>query len=363
MASTNSPILGMIPLTGMRVLDFSHVIAGPLATLYLAQLGAEVTKVEKPGGGDVLRASPTGAHQFASFNAGKKCIELDLMSAEGQAEALRLAQQCDVLVDNFRPGALERAGLGYDAVKSINPTVIYCSISGYGTHHAPWKYRGAYDHVIQAATGMAMMSGNEGEPPIKVGFPVVDVMTGVLAAFAITAAIQERNRNGQGRHVDVSMWGAALQLMYPFTVSALATGKSPERVGNVGYSGSPAAGYFETLEGYIGLGANTPDQISKLFPLLGLSAADAAQHLESGPGFARARNPEALHDLLTGALMARTAAQWEELMNAAGIPAARVRSLAEFTNEAIANGALKPGVLSIGNIKVPTPGMGWTTTP
>lgn len=363
MTNFTEPISDMTPLTGLRVLDFSHVIAGPFATLYLAQLGAEVTKVEKPGGGDVMRASPVGAYQFASFNAGKNCIEIDLKSAEGRAEALRLAAQSDVLVDNFRPGALERAGLGFEAVKSINPSVIYCAISGYGTHHAPWKHRGAYDHVIQAATGMAMMSGSEGELPVKVGFPVIDVMTGVLAAFAITAAVQERVRTGQGRHIDVSMWGAALQLMYPFTLSALATGKSPTRVGNVGYSGSPAAEYFATLDGYIGLGANTPEQISKLFPLLGLTATDAAQHLESGPGFARARDPKAFQDLLASTLMARTAAQWEELLNAAGIPAARVRSLAEFTNEAKASSALKPGVLSLGSIQMPTPGMGWTTTP
>ena len=277
----------------------------------------------------MTRASPIGAYQFAAFNAGKKCIELDLKSTEGRSKALRIAQECDVLTDNFRPGALERAGLGYATVKAINPTVIYCSIPGYGTHHAPWKNRGAYDHVIQAATGMAMMSGNEVEPPIKVGFPVIDVMTGVLAAFAIKAAVQERSRTGQGRHVDISMWGAALQLMYPFFVSALATGKSPGRVGNVGYSGSPAAEYFETLDGYIGLGANTPDQIGKLFPLLGLSAADAAQHLESGPGFARARDPKSFQDLLDGALMARSnamggAAQCRWLSGSAGTKPRRV---------------------------------------
>jgi crotonobetainyl-CoA:carnitine CoA-transferase CaiB-like acyl-CoA transferase len=352
----------MTPLTGLRVLDFSHVVAGPLATLYLAQLGAEVTKIEKPGGGDVMRASPSGAYQFAAFNAGKCCIELDLKSTEDRAEALRLSQQCDVLVDNFRPGALERAGLGYEAIKQVNSTVIYCSISGYGTHHAPWKHRGAYDHVIQAATGMAMMSGKEGDPPVKVGFPVVDVMTGVLAAFAVTAAVQERSRTGLGCHIDVSMWGAALQLMYPFTVSALATGKSPERVGNVGYSGSPAAEYFETLEGYIGLGANTSEQIKKLFPLLGLTAADAAHHLETGPGFARARDPKAFHDLVATPLMGRTAEEWEQLLNANGIPAARVRSIAEFTQEATACHALKPGVLSLGSIQTPTPGIGWTIT-
>ena len=277
----------------------------------------------------MTRASPIGAYQFAAFNAGKKCIELDLKSTEGRSKALRIAQECDVLTDNFRPGALERAGLGYATVKAINPTVIYCSIPGYGTHHAPWKNRGAYDHVIQAATGMAMMSGNEGEPLIKVGFPVIDVMTGVLAAFAIKAAVQERSRTGQGRHVDISMWGAALQLVYPFFVSALATCKSPGRVGNMGYSGSPAAEYFDTLDGYIGPGANAPDQIGKLFPLLGLSAADAAQHLESGPGFARARDPKSFQDLLDSALMARSnamggAAQCRWLSGSAGTKPRRV---------------------------------------
>ena len=277
----------------------------------------------------MTRASPIGAYQFAAFNAGKKCIELDLKSTEGRSKALRIAQECDVLTDNFRPGALERAGLGYATVKAINPTVIYCSIPGYGTHHAPWKNRGAYDHVIQAATGMAMMSGNEVEPPIKVGFPVIDVMSGVLAAFAIKAAVQERSRTGQGRHVDISMWSAALQLVYPFSVSALATCKSPGRVGNMGYSGSPAAEYFETLDGHIGPGANTPEQIGKLFPLLGLSAADAAQHLESGPGFARARDPKSFQDLLDGALMARSnamggAAQCRWLSGSAGTKPRRV---------------------------------------
>ena len=361
--SKNTPFkFSMSPLSGLRVLDFSHVIAGPFATLYLSQLGAEVTKVEKPGGGDVMRASDKGAYQFAAFNAGKTFFEIDIKSDAGRQQALNLAKNCDVLVDNFRPGALERAGLGYAEVKKINPQLIYCSISGYGTHHAPWKDRGAYDHVIQAATGMAMMSGNEGEPPIKVGFPAIDVMTGVLAAFAVTAAVQERSRTGQGLHVDVSMWGAALQLMYPLAVSALATGKSPGRVGNVGYSGSPAAEYFDTQEGYIGLGANTIEQITKLYTLLGLTAKDAEQHLESGSGFARARDPKAFHDLLAGALKSRTAAQWEELLNASGIPAARVRNLAEFTSEAVFNGALKPGVMSMGNIQIPTPGMGWTTT-
>lgn len=351
----------MTPLLGLQVLDFSHVIAGPLATFYLAQLGATVTKVEKPGGGDVMRNTEKGATQFTAFNAGKDCCEIDLQSAAGKKEAFALAARCDILVDNFRPGALERAGLGYDAVRVVNPRVIYCNISGYGTRHAPWKNRGAYDHVIQAATGMAMLAGLPGDAPIKTGFPVVDVMTGVLAAFAVTAAVHERARTGQGRQIDVSMWGAALQLMYPFAVESIATGASPARVGNKGYSGSPAAEYFDTQDGFLALGANTADQILKLYEVVGWSRAQAEQDLERGPGFARARNPQAFRDRLAVALKGRSAEAWEEALNAVGIPASKVRSLGEFTTMAQAQGALQPVVLHTPGGTAHTPGLGWHT--
>ena len=350
----------MKPLTGLTVLDFSHVIAGPLSTFYLAQLGARVIKIEQPGPGDVLRGTAKGATQFAALNAGKDFAQIDLKSAAGRAEALALATTCDVLVDNFRPGGLERAGLGFKALRQVNPKLIYCAISGYGTHHAPWAQRGAYDHVIQAATGLSMLAGGPSDPPIKTGFPVVDVMTGVLAAFAVTAAVQERSRTGEGRHIDVSMWGAALQLMYPFTVDTLATGQAPERVGNKGYSGSPASEYFETQDGFIALGANTAGQIVKLYPLLGWSAADAEHDLERGAGFARARDPAAFKVKLAAALKTNTAAHWEAVCNAQGIPAARVRDLAEFTREAVASGALVPTQLQLGDVKISTPGLGWT---
>lgn len=352
----------MTPLLGLKVLDFSHVIAGPFATFYLAQLGAEVTKIEQPGGGDVMRGTARGATQFAAFNAGKHCVEINLRSADGRAQALEAARNCDVLLDNFRPGVLERHGLGFDAVRAINPKVIYCSVSGYGTLHEPWKTRGAYDHVIQAATGMAMLAGEPDGPPVKTGFPVVDVMTGVLAAFAITAAVQERQRTGYGRHIDVSMWGAALQLMYPFTVEALASGQSPERVGNKGYSGSPAAEYFEAAGGgFIAIGANTSQQICKLYAVLGWPEAQAGADLERGPGFARARDPQAFRDKLAAALKTRSAQEWEDLLHAAGVPAARVRNLSEFTAEAQAAGALIPAMLHMAGDQVATPGLGWTS--
>jgi crotonobetainyl-CoA:carnitine CoA-transferase CaiB-like acyl-CoA transferase len=350
----------MTPLFGLKVLDFSHVIAGPLATFYLAQLGADVTKIEPPSG-DVMRATEKGKVQFGAFNAGKNFLTLDLKTSEGRAKAIELARACDVLLDNFRPGVLDRHGLGFEAIRAINPRVIYCSVSGYGTRFAPWRERGAYDHVIQAATGMAMLAGAPDDPPVKTGFPVVDVMTGVLAAFAVTAAVQERARTGAGRHVDVSMWGAALQLMYPFTVDALASGESPPRVGNKAYSGSPAAEYFPAgCGGYIAIGANTVSQITKLYKVIGWSEADAATDLENKGGFARARNPAAFRAKLASALLTRSAQEWENQCQAAGVPAARVRNLAEFTSEVQANGALMPSLLSCAGAQVPTPGLGWT---
>jgi crotonobetainyl-CoA:carnitine CoA-transferase CaiB-like acyl-CoA transferase len=223
--------------------------------------------------------------------------------------------------------------------------------------------RGAYDHVVQAATGMAMLAGDPGGPPVKVGFPVVDVMTGVLAAFAITAAVQERKRTGKGFLVDVSMWGAALQLMYPFTVEALASGESPPRVGNKGFSGSPAAEYFLASDGaYIAIGANTAGQIARLYTVLGWPAEQADADLERGPGFARARDPLAFRERLAGALKTRSARDWEERLHAAGVPAARVRTLGEFTGEAQAAGALLPTLLQMAGTTVATPGLGWTIT-
>ena len=150
-------------LRGVRVLDFSHVIAGPFATFHLAQLGAEVTKVEKPGGGDVMRRTASGARAFTALNAGKLMREIDIAAEGGRAEVLALARGADVMVDNYRPGVLRRHGLGYDDVKAVNPRIIYCAISGYGYSDPARVPQGAYDHVIQAFTGMTMLAGIDGD--------------------------------------------------------------------------------------------------------------------------------------------------------------------------------------------------------
>ncbi|MFJ4289030.1 CoA transferase [Cupriavidus sp. NPDC089707] len=357
---------GFAPLAGVSVLDFSHVIAGPFATFLLSQLGAHVTKVENAGGGDVMRRAGRGHAAFVALNAGKSSLALDLSDAAGREHALDLASRCDVFVDNLRPGVLERFGLGYEAVRARNPRVVYCSISGFGRGAAAWHGRPAYDHVVQAATGMAWMGGSEGDPPMKTGFPVIDAATGMLAAFAILAGVRESERSGRGMLLDVSMATAGMQLMYPMTCDAMTTGTVPVRQGNQGYSGSPSADFFRTRDGWLAIGANTPRQLLALLEVLGLGALahDPALFeapLDAGalPAFVRSLDPAALKRAIAAAVDAGSAEALEARLSAQGIPAARLRNIAEFAAESMANGSLAPVKLEEGETAVLSPGLGF----
>jgi crotonobetainyl-CoA:carnitine CoA-transferase CaiB-like acyl-CoA transferase len=347
----------------VRVLDFSHVIAGPFATFHLAQMGADVTKVEKPGGGDVMRRTAAGARAFTALNAGKRMREIDIASDAGRTEVLDLAREADVMVDNYRPGVLQRRGLGYEDVRKVNPRIVYCAISGYGYSDPARTPHGAYDHVIQALTGMTMLAGVEGDPPVKTGFPVIDAATGIIGALAIVTALRERDRTGAGCFLDVSMWASALQLMYPFACEALASDREIPRVGNKGYSGSPAADTFACRDGWVAIGANTSAHVARLMEVLGVGQAEIAPLLEPeterAPAFARARDPRTFRELLASRLAGHSAAELEQRLNAAGVPAARVRTLREFTQEAVHTGLLQPVVLGEGEAQAVTPGLGW----
>ena len=351
-------------LRGVRVLDFSHVIAGPFATFHLVQMGAEVVKVEKPGGGDVMRRSASGASAFTALNAGKLTREIDMGSDEGRAALLAYASEADVLVDNYRPGVLQRHGLGYEDVKALNPRIVYCAISGYGYADPQRTGRGAYDHVIQALTGMTLLAGQEGDPPVKVGFPVVDAATGGIGALAIMAALREREHTGVGSFLDVSMWASALQLMYPFACDAMTMDQDIARVGNKGYSGSPAADTFACRDGWLAIGANTPEHVARLLAVLESPPAEVAPMLgpedaEAGARFARARDPKAFRDALAVRLADRSAAELEQCLNEVGVPCAKVRTLREFTREAAETGLMQPVVLGEGEARAVTPGLGW----
>lgn len=332
------------PLEGIRVLDLSHVIAGPLTSFYLAQLGAEVIKVEPPIAGEVMRSmkggedtdTPTG---FAAINAGKQSLALDIRTAAG-AELIRsLAVSTDVFIENFRPGVVARYGLDYASIKAVKEDIVYCSISGFGQQGA-WAQRGAYDHVVQALTGMMMMSG-EGEdaPPLKVGFPVIDVAVGMLGALSIVAALHRKAREGSGQYIDASMVQASLMLMYPNACAYLTDGTATRRVGNRGYTGSPAADTYQCADGWIAVAANTPAQFRRLAAALGVEAlCEDARALDlkafNAPnGFVVPNDRDYVAAQLQAAFATRGAAQLEETLAGAGVPAGRVRKLEEFLQE------------------------------
>lgn len=333
----------MQPLEGFRVLDITHVLAGPCATHHLRCLGAEVIKVERPGRGDPMRALamqpehgglPPG---FRALNAGKKSVVLDLASADGRAAVLRLAATADVFVENFRPGVAGRLGLGPADIRAVRPDIVYCSISGWG-RSGPRSAYGAYDHVIQAATGMMALQGGAADAaPVKVGFPVVDIATGISAAEAILAALIRRLRGDASPiTLDVSMVDSALALMSAPAALTLATGRAPGRVGNRGFVGSPGAETFATSDGHISVAANTMAQFATLCRLLGRPELAAPPHVPAGlPGdaFLADAATDALREALGQAFAMVDAAALEAALNAAGVPAARVRDIGEYLRE------------------------------
>lgn len=340
----------MQPLKGFRVLDLTHVLAGPCATHHLRCLGAEVIKVERPEGGDPMRALATQPELegvppgFRALNAGKSSVVIDLKKPEGRAALLRLAKTADVFVENFRPGVAKRLGLAPEDLRAAKPDIIYCSISGWGQSGTNSRL-GAYDHVIQAATGMMMMQGAAGEPPIKVGFPVVDIATGISAAEAIMAAIIRRLRGDDGPiTLDVSMIDSALALMSGPVAQTFDTGEAPPRVGNRGFVGSPGAETFATSDGYISVAANTMGQFAMLCRLLDRAELAAPPYVPAGLA-----NEAFLSDLATDELRAllcegfgvAKAGELETALNAAGVPAAKVRFVNEYLQELYPN---TPGI-------------------
>lgn len=352
------------PLNGVTVLDFSHVIAGPLASFHLARLGATVIKVEGADG-DVMRHTARGMQTYTALNAGKQTLQLDLRDPAQLQAARDLAEKADILLDNLRPGVLDRFGLDYPSMQTLNPRIVYCSVSGFGRQGA-WADRPAYDHVIQAMTGMMMLAGTEQDPPIKVGFPAVDAVAGLLAAFAMLAGLRERDRTGKGMLLDVSMIGAAMQLMYPFTCETLTNGASPPRLGNQGYSGSPAADLFECQDGWIAIGANKPQHVASLLDILGLTelAHDKAIFpdglpLDGPASFARAADPARFKQVVAAKMRGWQADALEAALAVARVPVSRVRRLHEFAAAFKADPPFALQALGEPDAAVLSPGLGF----
>jgi len=320
-------------LDGIRVADFSHVMAGPYATHLLRMQGAEIIKIEAPGGGDAMRRYGSDrrydgmAPAFIAVNAGKKSVVLDLKTPQDRARACRLVRQCDVLVENFRPGVMQRLGLDYAAAQKLNPALVYCSISGYG-QSSPRRDWPAIDNIVQATSGMMSLGGDPDGPPVRVGFPIVDTLTGQTAASAILAALFRRERSGDGDYLDIAMFDATLAFMTSAVVPYLVTGRALERTGNTGYSGQPTSAVFRAGDGrYISLGVVQQKQFEQLAQLLGRA------YWLSDPRFTdpdtRRIHAQAMQAELDSVLQSRPAAAWEAELSAAGIPCGLVRSIEE----------------------------------
>ena len=361
-------------LKGVRVIDISHVIAGPLCSYYLAQLGAEVIKIEKPGSGDVMRANkdalPTDTPTaFSGLNAGKKSLAIDIRTEEGADTIRSLAKNAHVFIENFRPGVVKKYGLDYESIKKINPKIVYCSISGYG-QKGNWSTRGGYDQVIQALTGMMMMSGPEqGNEPIKVGFPVIDIAVGMLGALSVTSAIYRQEKYGLGQFIDTSLVQAALMLMYPFSTDYLTDKKIAKRLGNKGYSGSPASDAFQCKDGWISTAANTPAQFRKMMSLLNLDEICTNNELLDldsfnavKEGFVVAKNPDLVKQKIQNALSEASALELEVQLNEVGVPAAKVRTLSEFLDELLIGENVTTSFMEFeqANKTIKTAGLGFT---
>jgi crotonobetainyl-CoA:carnitine CoA-transferase CaiB-like acyl-CoA transferase len=332
----------MRPLEGIRVIDLTHVLAGPFATHQLCMMGADVIKIEKPGEGDQTRGLALQpeldglAPGFVALNAGKRSVVLDLKTDDGRQAVEKLAATADVFVENFRPGVAAKLGLTPERLHALNPKLIYCSISGWG-QVGPNASRPAYDHVIQAATGMMSLQGDDPTaPPMKVGFPVIDIGTGLAAAKAILAAVVRRLRGDTSPIVlDVSMVDASALLMVGMVASYWLGGAAPRRVGNRGFVGSPGADTFPTADGWISTAANTRGQFEAMCRVLGrveiITNATLLPKLpDSRDGFLTDLASEALRNELVRAFAAASASAWEERLTAAGVAASKVHTLPSY---------------------------------
>lgn len=322
------------PLAGITVLDLTQNLSGPACTHHLALMGADILKVERPAHGDMmrrtgfddqLRANGMGT-TFLSANAGKKSILIDLGTDEGCEIVRRLALKCDVVVENNRAGAMDRLGLGHEALSKINPRLIYCAISGFG-QTGPWKDRAAYDHIVQAASGVMNYAGADDGKPHLVGIPTVDIFSALMAAFAIAGALFERQHTNRGRFIDVAMFDSMIYLLGYYGVGALLSGDNPPAMGSSGIRGRPASGTFETRDGRLVLTIFVPEQRISLCKLIGredLLDRMAADVVEFDLDVAAALRVE-----LQKTLREKTAAEWEDLLAGARLPGVRVRTMVE----------------------------------
>ncbi len=327
----------MQPFEGIRVLDLTHVLAGPFSTFQLATLGADIIKIESPESPDMTRVEGVNPEHnkalygsyFQSQNAGKRGITLNLKTEAGKTALTRLIETADVLVQNYAANALENLGFGYETAAEINPKLIYCKISGFGAT-GPKADHPAYDVVIQAFSGLMTANGAVNSDPVRVGPPMVDYGTGAQAAFAISAALYQRQQTGIGQYIDVSMLDAALMMMSALVVDTVITDNRPLPHGN---AHPEYCGYatYDTADGKIMLGAFTNKQLASLVRVLGEHSR--AEEILATPRDKLAITYKQDSDYIAAKLKEKSASEWEQILNDNHVPASRVRGLDETLKE------------------------------
>ncbi|MCW5590615.1 MAG: CoA transferase [Burkholderiales bacterium] len=341
------------PLAGVRVLDLSRILAGPWCTQVLADLGAEVIKVERPGTGDDTRAwgppflrakdggETTDSAYFASTNRGKQSITLDIARPEGQEIARALAERCDVFVENYKVGDMKRYGLDYESLATANPRLVYCSITGFG-QTGPYRARAGYDFMIQAMGGLMSITGERddlpGGGPQKAGVPIADIMTGMYAAVAILGALRERDASGRGQYVDMALLDAQVAWLMNHNLNYLVSGAVPKRWGNAHPNLTPYQA-FPTKDGNLILAIGNDGQFRKFCAVAGLDIATQPRFANNR---SRLANRDALVAIIARAMRARTTAEWMAVLEAEGVPCGPINTIDQvFADPQVAHRGLR----------------------
>jgi crotonobetainyl-CoA:carnitine CoA-transferase CaiB-like acyl-CoA transferase len=319
---------------GIKVVDFSRALAGPFCTMMLADLGAEVVKVEPPPSGDESRLwGPPfiggESAYFLSINRGKKSIVVDLSKPEGREVAARLLQEADVVVENFRPGTAKKLGIDYDSVRVKNPGVIYCSISGFG-QTGPYRELPGYDIIAFALSGMMSITGEEGRPPVKMAVPVSDIGAGMYAAFAISASLFRRAGTGLGEYIDVSLLEGQISWLTYQAGFFFSQGQEPRRLGSAHLTIAPYQ-VFRSRDGYFVVAAGNDEHWSRLCEAIGASGLKGDKRFSTNPD--RVKNREALEDELNAIFAQDTSEAWVTKISVAGVPCCLIHNLSQVFSD------------------------------
>lgn len=322
------------PLAGIRVLDLSRVLAGPYCTMVLGDLGAEVIKVERPGSGDDTRAwgppwAGTESAYFLSTNRNKKSITLNLKEPRAQEIIRDIAAKSDVVVENFRPGSLERMGIGYEQLSQLNPALVWATVSGYG-RRGPDATKPGYDFVVQGESGIMAITGEVDGEPMKVGVAIVDVTTGLFTAVGITAALRERESSGMGQRVDTNLYASAIAWLVNVASNTLVSGNDAKRYGNAHANIVPYQA-FEARDGYMSIAVGTDRQFRDLCKIIGNESLADDERFSSNSQ--RVANREVLVAILQDAFKTRDAAHWLQACRDAIIPSGPIRSVQEVMED------------------------------